>query len=213
MRKLYFLAVICLLAITITHAQIRKGSTFLGGDISASTQKSQTGTDPVLRQSGFTISPVFGKAIKDNLVLGGDLSYGHSKYDNVGSEQKINVYGAGIFLRKYKPLGSSGFFIFLQGRAGYRYLESTIDTWTTAYDQVKNHTINISAYPGLSYAISRKLHLETGFNNVVSVNYFTEKREIAGGTVTTVKNSGFSISSSLNNISNLYLGFRVLLGK
>jgi hypothetical protein len=213
MRKLYLALLTFLFVTTFVHAQIKKGSTFLGGDIGGSTQKTQTGNQEAFRQWGISLSPVYGKAIKDNLILGGDLTFAYSEYDNIGSEQRINVYGGGVFLRKYKSLGNSGFFIFLQGRTGYRYLQSKIEAGSVVTDRVKNHSVNLSMYPGLSYALNRKLHLESGFNNLISLNYYTEKRITTGTPDILNRNSGFSISSSLNNISNLYLGFRVILGK
>ncbi len=213
MRKLYSILLAFLFASTFVHAQIKKGSTLLGGDIGGNTQKTQTGNQEALRQWGISLSPVYGMAIKDNLILGGDLTFAYSEYDNIGSEQRINVYGGGVFLRKYKSIGNSGFYIFLQGRAGYRYLQSEVEAGTVVTDRVKNHSVNLSVYPGLSYALSRKLHLESGFNNLLSLNYYTEKRTTAGIPVIVNRNSGFNISSSLNNVSNLYLGFRVILGK
>ncbi|HKO79710.1 MAG TPA: hypothetical protein VJU78_04905 [Chitinophagaceae bacterium] len=83
----------------------------------------------------------------------------------------------------------------------------------TTYDETKQFTISVNAYPGISYAVSKKLHLETGFNNLLMVNYFHGKRE-TGNPVITYKAKGFNVSSSLNNAtSSLYLGFRLLIGK
>ena len=137
MRKLYSILLAFLFASTFVHAQIKKGSTLLGGDIGGNTQKTQTGNQEALRQWGISLSPVYGMAIKDNLILGGDLTFAYSEYDNIGSEQRINVYGGGVFLRKYKSIGNSGFYIFLQGRAGYRYLQSEVEAGTVVTDRVK----------------------------------------------------------------------------
>ncbi|MGK2864800.1 MAG: hypothetical protein ACSLE0_22910, partial [Chitinophagaceae bacterium] len=66
---------------------------------------------------------------------------------------------------------------------------------------------------GLSYGISRKLHLETGVNNLLSRGDFHDKSE-SRITGTISKTNGFNISSSLNNASSsLYLGFRLIMGK
>ena len=208
--KFYFLSISILFTI-LAQAQIKKGSIFLGGDIGGVTQKTESGSN-TSKQSGFFISPVFGKAIKENLVLGTDLLYGHNKYES-GGEQTISTYGIGVFLRKYKAIGSSGFYIFLQGRAGYRFTNNKLEGPATYVNVAKNHTASLSIYPGLSYAVSKRLHLETGFNSLVSVNYFTETAETGNPVTSSTKTSGLNISSSLNNISNLYLGFRVLLSK
>ena len=65
------------------------------------------------------------------------------------------------------------------------------------YDETTRSTIGVNAYPGISYAVSKKLHLETGFNNLLMVNYFHEMRE-TGSPVETYKTNGFSVSISLN---------------
>lgn len=208
--KFYFFLIAVLFSVLV-NAQIKKGSVFLGGDISAATQKTETGPT-TSKQSVVTISPVFGKAIKDNMVLGADLLYGHYDYEST-SEQKVDIYGAGIFLRKYKPIGSSGFYIFLQGRAGYRLQKNEVDANTPAVSVAKSHSVSLSIYPGLSYAVSKRLHLETGFNNLVSIAYSKDTQTSGNPVVSKSQSSGFSISSSLNNVSNLYLGFRVLLSK
>ena len=211
----YLLIVVGGLLSIESFSQIKKGAIFLGGDFGASTQKTQTNNLSPQKQFGFTVSPVIGKAVRDNLIAGIDLTYAYSKFDNVSSLQKIHAVGGGLFVRRYKNIGNSGFYIFLQGRLGYRYLQSRYETFgfPSGEDKVRNHTINIGFYPGVSYAVSKKLFLESGFNNILSLNYFTEKREIYNPSLTRVKSSGFNISSSLNNISNLYLGFRLILNK
>lgn len=70
MRRIFTLT-ICVLSFASLHAQIKKGSTFLGGNLGASTQKTKSADTAVNSQKGFLVSPVFGKAIKDNLVFGG----------------------------------------------------------------------------------------------------------------------------------------------
>jgi hypothetical protein len=52
----------------------------------------------------------------------------------------------------------------------------------------------------------QELHLETGFNNLVSLNYFTEKRTIKGRISLVNKTYGIGI----RNGSYLYVGFRVI---
>src|SRR5215213_1376453 len=120
MKKSILLLSLSFYFFSSVNAQITKGSIFLGGDIGASTQKSES-MSVLNKQSGFSISPVVGKAIRENLVFGIELSYAFSKTQYTDQEQKINSYGSGIFLRKYKPIGKSGFYIFLHGRAAYRH--------------------------------------------------------------------------------------------
>jgi hypothetical protein len=219
MKKFTFLFFIVSFIFTLTvNAQITKGSIFLGGDIGGSTQTTKRNGTKVGSQDGLTISPVFGKAIKENLILGGDV--GFNLYENNNnpnsttfSGQKNNSYGAGIFLRKYKPIGKSSFSMFLQGRVGVNYNSIEYSNPSSNFDKTKRYTVGVSVYPGISYTVSKRLQLETGFNNLLGLNYFTEKREVGGGFPYTDKTNGISISSSLNNLSSLYLGFRVLINK
>jgi hypothetical protein len=220
MRKYTLLFLFTTFSLTqAMQAQIKKGSVFLGGDIGGSTQTTKRNGTKVGSQDGFTILSVFGKAIRENLILGGEA--GFSLYNNknndlnpgTNSKQKNNSYQAGVFVRKYKLIGKSGFSMFLQGRLGFYYLSNEYSSSYQATDKIKRYTTGISAYPGISYTVSKRLQLETGFNNLLNLNYFTENREIGGSLGYTDKTNGIGFSSSINNISSLYLGFRLLLNK
>lgn len=200
------------------NAQIKKGAVFLGGNISGSTQKTKSNDITTNKQTVINFSPVFGKAIKENLVLG--VIVGYSIYDNkyptdTHIDFEADAYNAGIFLRKYKNIGSSGFYLFVHGGLGAQYMiqKQAGGPYLPSSDKLKRTSIGVSVYPGLSYAVSKKLHLETGFNNLLSLDYFHEKKQTSNpGSI--AKTNGFSISSSLNNAgSALYLGFRLLIGK
>jgi hypothetical protein len=198
-----------------TNAQVKKGSVFLGGDIGGSVQKTKSADITTNKQSGINVSPVFGKAIKDNLVLGVNAGFG--MYDNDyplnNGRNDSKSYNAGVFLRKYKNIGSGGFYLFVQGGLGATHFSQEQVNLYSSNEETKRFMIGLNAYPGISYGVSKKLHLETGFNNLLTLNYFNEKRK-TGSPVTTDKTNGFAISSSLNNASSsLYLGFRLLIGK
>ncbi|MGN6292126.1 MAG: hypothetical protein ACTHMV_05220 [Chitinophagaceae bacterium] len=209
---LVLIATVCI--VSVTDAQIKKGATFLGGDISGNTSRTKAADTVYSKQKGFTISPVFGKAIRENVVLGVDLIAMTSLNETGGgtSEQKNRAYGGGIFLRKYKQLGNSGFSIFAQGRLGVRFDRyETNSTNATYSDVTKTFNTTLSAYPGMSYTISKKLQLEIGFYDLLAINYASSKRTVTDSQVNEYKTTGFSLSSSLDNFSPFYLGFRLLL--
>jgi hypothetical protein len=213
MRKLFTLAILVVSFVSL-HAQIKKGSIFLGGNLSGSTQKTKSADTAYTSQNGFYVSPVFGKAIKDNLVFGANFDIGlfEDKSSGNANEQKQRFYGVGFFLRKYKELGSSDFYLFVQGNLNgdySRYKQSATPSWI---NDTKRYTVSVNAYPGISYAINKKFHLETGFNNLLSLSYWRETR-LSGFPAVSYKTNGVSIGASLNNLSNLYLGFRLLIGK
>lgn len=214
MKKLLSAVVAVLAFANFTNAQIKKGAIFLGGDISAATQTTKSPNQTSTKQNGVTISPVFGKAIKDNLILGVSAGVGlyNYNYDN-NNKSKETTYNAGVFARRYKNIGNSGFYLFVQGGLNSSYSKQTQQyTTTSPYTQeTRRFTIGLNAYPGISYAVSKKMHLETGFNNLLALSYLNEKRKVG---TTDYNTNGFSISSSLSNAtSSLYLGFRLLLNK
>lgn len=200
----------------LSHAQIKKGSIFLGGDISASTQKTKSAGNTTDKQTGINFSPTFGRAIKENLIVGASISFGFSEGENPANYDYDNdSYGAGFFVRKYKNLGTGGFYFFVQAGINGGYQKNKITSNISAYQEnIKRVTVGVNAYPGVSYAINKKIHLETGFNNLLSLSYFTEDRKSGQLISTSYKTNGFNIASSLNNANSaLYIGFRVLLGK
>lgn len=216
MKKFTLLFIVTTLIFRLTaDAQISKGSLFLGGDLGGSTQKTKSNGTIINKQEGLNISPVFGKAIKENFILG--INAGLGLYENntgaSTNSQRSKSYGAGIFIRKYKQISKSPFSIFLQGGLGVNYNSNENVSPFSNFLRTKRYTISITAYPGISYTVSKRLQLETGFNNLFSLNYFTEKREFNTGPSSTERTNGINISSSLNNLSSLYLGFRVLINK
>ena len=218
MRKIILAIISVSMFVCAANAQIKKGSIFLGGDIGASAEKTKSGELTIAKQNSLYLSPIAGKAIKDNLVLGVNAGFVLYKYDNSNSDNYIrsmDAYSAGIFLRKYKNIGTGGFYLFVQGGLGGSYIKQKLENRISAYlEETKRISVGMTAYPGISYAVSKKLHLETGFNNLLSLNYFHEKKEVSNISIITSKTNGFNIASSLNNATSyLYLGFRLLIGK
>lgn len=203
-------------AYTTSQAQIKKGSLFLGGDLSLSTINTKNAdAENISKQNGFNISPVAGIAVKDNLIAGVSLNAGFSENKNpYQAPQKGNLFGAGVFARHYKNIGKSGFYVFVQNGLGATYENQRYQKTTNVNSDSKNvktFSASLSVYPGLSYAVSRKLHLETGFNNLLSLNYSNSKNAYWNAPAT--KTNRFYLGTSLNNLSSLYVGFRVLIGK
>jgi hypothetical protein len=203
-------------AYTTSQAQIKKGSLFLGGDLSLSTVNAKNANDEnTTRQNSFNISPVAGIAVKDNFIAGVSLNAGFSENKNpYQATQKGNSFGAGVFARHYKNIGKSGFYVFVQNSLGAGYGEQRYEKTPDINndpEKVKTFSAYLNLYPGLSYAVSRKLHLEAGFNNLLYLNYSHDKNEYWN--TATTKANRFYLGTSLNNLSSLYVGFRVLIGK
>lgn len=201
-----------------SNAQIKKGSIFLGGNISFSSVKYNIELPQELtqKQRSISIQPLAGKAIRDNTIMGIYISFSYAQSDNINNSlaSKTNQYAGALFLRKYKSLlagfslfGETDLHFLHEGRTYYRSNET---------DNTKGPTIGISFYPGLSYAVNKKLQLETAFGQLFDISYTHEKRLVKGSDGRTNAKSTmnfFNVQTSLNNISTFRLGFRLLISK
>lgn len=201
-----------------SSAQITKGSVLLGGGISGSKSKTEDGSQGVNKSSAVVISPAVGIAVKNNSVVGLRLSYLHAKselsnvvYPNL---QEQNGYGIGAFYRRYAPLGKK-FYLFGEGAVYYNH-GSNKSEYTSAGSKSEqtNNAVGINFYPGIAYAVNRKIHLEVGLNNLVDLSYSKGKNEnTSAGTTTTTRSSGFAMSTNVSTSTPLSVGFRFVLGK
>ena len=214
MKKFITSLSLFLAVLPAAYSQISKGSILLGGGIGFGSYKSKTDIgNPETKKNNFLISPVIGFAIKENLIVGGDIVYGYGKNSNMPiSTQKTSNIGAGVFVRKYFPI-SSKFYFFGQGRLGGGYFETKTESQTNANTKFKGWNADIGIMPGVSVAVKKSFHLEAGFNNVANIGFQHGKGEtiISGNKVTTTTNS-FSFSSSLSTASSsLFFGCRWIL--
>ncbi|HTF29833.1 MAG TPA: outer membrane beta-barrel protein [Flavitalea sp.] len=205
--KILLLSVIALTSVS-AKAQILKGSTYIGGNFSVSSQRSEAEGQ---KTNSFYISPSIGKAIKENLIVGVSLNYLNSlyKYETPSRESRQTNYGAGVFVRKYLNLGSK-FYLFGQGSLGGNFSENKYSTGQGT--DMKSYSVNLNFYPGVAFEINRTFQLEAGLNDLFSVsyqhgNYYPDN--------STAKNkfSTFYASSALNSNNWLSVGLRVLLNK
>ena len=223
MKSFYFLTFSVLLC-SVARAQIAKGDIMLGGDIyySNSGSSSTSGTPTVTYANKYTdlgINPSYGKAIKDNLVLGVNITYNHyTNRDNSSNNSpeyntSSNGFGAGVFIRQYKPLGN-GFYLFGQAELDGAYSSGKLDdpTATNGYtkDDTKGYNFSLRLYPGIAYAINRRWQLETelaGFF-AITYNHSKETSGYAGQPDVNSNSHNFDVSSSLTGGNSFVLGVR-----
>lgn len=226
--SLFFAAGLVSLA---TQAQIKKGTILLGGNLMFYTQKT-TPDNPLqdyhTTQTNLSLNPSVGIAVKDNLLKGFELSYSNKRDEQAypqgnyftSSKIYVNNYGAGFFLRRYKYLGGR-FYIFMQGRLGGAYSTSKNEykeqSKPATSTDIKGYNISLGFYPGVSYAITDWLQLETGFQNLVYAQYSHQKQTdqvLTDGTVSTYKTNAFSLGTNLSNrLYGFVVGFRILLNR
>ena len=214
-RKLLLAFIISCYSFSVSIAQINKGSVWLGGSLGFYSTKNNNGQF-LNKQTNVSVMPSYGKAIKENLILGGLLNVGYSKAENVNGqgEQTLNTYGAGIFIRKYVQL-IKGVYLFGNATGAFDIMKSKQKSGQITYGKSDGWDAGISAVPGLSFKLNNKLHLETGLNSFLYIQY----GQINGSATqaqpldTKIETRTISAGASLNNLSDLFIGFRLLLSK
>jgi len=183
-RFLLSLVFVCTFMVT-TRAQISKGAVWVGGSIGYNESKQEpfgSNASPV-KSNTFTINPAIGTVVKDNLVVGINLLYGHTKSENDGTlETKSNTYGAGVFVRRYFPVISR---LYIFGDANAAFSSTKTDRTMPNYSNppasptikttAKSWIGSVGITPGIAFAVSKKFQLETSLNNLLSVAYTSTK--------------------------------------
>jgi len=201
MKKTLLLSIVAIVSASIVKAQIPKGSIFIGGQISGNTYKYKSSPYPhPQKQNSIVVSPAIGTAIRQNLIAGIDLTYAHSENDNgFNGLVKSNGLGGGFFLRRYTSLANR-FYFFLQERAGY-FHEKDESTSGSSTNTNQSNNFNLGLYPGVSFALTRSLHVEAGLNNLVLVNYSHSTNKQPGSPDQTSNNFNFNTSASGTNLT------------
>jgi hypothetical protein len=214
MKKFLLVSITFFFIVSLAHAQITKGSLLLGGSVSANTNETESGSTEN-KSNGLYIRPAIGLTVKENTVVGLRGGYSHSKtqYNGPYAEQKTYSYSIGTFVRRYLPLGK-GFYLFGEAGVDYDYLENSQPNGNDSKSVYKGKTFEADLYPGIAYAVSKKIHLEASINNLINLSYLTSKTEysyVGGQTVS--KTKGFSFGSNASSSVPLNIGFRFVLGK
>lgn len=189
----------------------------MGGGVSGYKNKSETASQEYTNSS-FAIHPAIGVAVKDNAVVGLRIAYAHGKTEQLNGTytnvQEQNIFSPGLFYRRYASLGRK-FYLFGEGGAYYSHGKTTNETKSLeAKSTQTSNTVGINFYPGVAFAVNRKIHLEVGLNNLLDFSYSSGKIEsVSSGTTNTTKTSGFAFSTNVSTTAPLSVGFRFVLGK
>lgn len=186
-----------------------------GGSLGVSTQKNEGDPNPSPSKSNsISFYPVVALFVRDNLALGVRGGYGGSTSTYMSSEQSVRNFSADLFARKYLPLGK-GFYLFGEGNVGYfRNKLESVSTGSTGSSSIITTGGAISAYPGVSYAVSRRLQLEAALNNLLNISYSSTRYVYVNGQPADLdRSSGFTAGVGVGNNIPLNLGFRLFFGK
>ncbi|RFM29929.1 outer membrane protein [Deminuibacter soli] len=215
MKQLLSVLLVLYLCTTASLAQISKGTLLVGGNLDLTKSNYSPALDSFsYKQIGIT--PAIGFAYSDNRVWGISLQYAYtdSRYDG----GKSNTYGAGLFLRQYKPLGH-GFNLLFHESAGISYTKLDISNRSDNIKTGINKTtvFNVAAALGITYALTPRWQLELLLNNLLRLYFASDKDAVLntdGSTAYTVKSNRYQINTGLNdsNLGSLSFGVKFLLG-
>lgn len=222
--KIFYLLISAVLFCPLVQAQIKKGDIVLGGNVGYSDQSSSANPFPANggKSDNLSINPSIGKAIKDNMVVGIDLSYSRYTYSSgapsITTSGVSNAYETGVFVRRYKPLGNN-FFLFAQTTFMVNYFHGTSNTpavnGNPGYENDdKSIGVGFQFYPGIAYAINRHWQLETELPNLFSASYNHSRfrTSTTGQPDQDGSSHSFTISSSLTGNNEFAVGVRYFIG-
>lgn len=216
------IAALCIISFKST-AQISKGSLFTGADVGGYKQKLYPGT--VHHPDILALAPVVGIALKENLLAGiqgffiVNNDFSKESYESVNIKRYERGEGAGLFIRKYKQMGQQGFSLLLQGQLSYMATRLVDETHfpdsDNTYIYAGRKSCGFGVSPGVSFAISKRMRMETGLNNLLLLNYYKEDQVFSKSGINPSERNvikGFGASTGLSDIgSSLYAGIRVIL--
>lgn len=207
-------AMLC--AAVTTKAQVSKGNTILGGNLGFSSNKQTDEAGNKTTNTYFSIAPSLGFVYKDNKVLGFIAKYAYAG-NGESSDLNTSSFGAGVYLRQYKPLGK-GFYVFAQEalNADFNHFRSVYASPDIIQDQ-KQANIYIAVNPGLAYDFSKKLQLEVlFFNNLLSAGYSSSNIKYETSDVYNdykISNFYAGTSSEVGLWGTVNIGAKIVLGR
>lgn len=180
-----------------TNAQYNKGAKLLGGSIYIVGQQSKY-EDPLqdVKTTSISFAPYLGSFYRQNRVAGVLASYGSNKRTNVPASQ---IFGAGVFLRQYFPIGKSAFSFFAHEQLAGSF-GKTYENYSGSNVKFKTSNITASIRPAIAYSIFKKLQVELQLPELISVGYYRNKP--SGAQNQSVADfSTFGIQSGFSNYS------------
>lgn len=220
MKKALHCTIACLFLAFAANAQVSRGTVLLGGSLGFSKTESVPELGYSTKYKSANVTPAFGVAIKENLVVGimpGFIyGYNESNHKTNGTVfsiyNKTNGYTLSTFLRKYYPVAKK---LYLFGDASINYGNNKLSQKNSSLNQTyfvtnKTNSLNLGLEPGLAYAFTIKFHIEAGLGNLLNIGFSNQKlRSSPDGDF--YESNNFNISTSLSSNLPLHLGFRFLL--
>ena len=209
------LLIITLFIFSLSNAQIKKGNLFIGGDVylSISNATNINANNENTRSSSFGFSPSIGWVTKDNLVVGATIlsNFTNNEYSPDGNNKSYRI-GAGIWMRKYLPIGKS-FYLFGNGMLAAQPVYSYNSNSIQPGNKESSFSIDINVVPGIAYQVNKGLFLEAALNNLFSLGYRRTIIEYQNANNTNSKGvaNSFGLSSGIGSSAPLQVGIRWMI--
>ena len=200
-QTLLLSTLISIFSLTST-AQIKKGSTLLGGQISFNRTDAGINTGQDLRSAVFHIAA--GKAYKENSVAG--LYAEYARFNAPGSFT-ADYYKAGFFYRKFHKLAKDFYFF---GEMGTGYMGSREKRFGINDVNIYQSGVELNVTPGLSYRVYKKLHLELSIPQLAGIHYTVSKTRSVPDNF---KQQAFGFNTNMTGtvLEAVGIGFRFVL--
>ena len=209
LMKRFLLALFALFIAAAGHAQVLKGTIFMGGQVG--TYTFNVPENQSLQENVAAVRPSIGLTIKQDLVVGLDFLSTHETIEGSTPQSKhLRDLGGGLYIRKYFTLGKN-FYLFGNGRFGYDYSKQAF-----AYPQQQSSVQSIyslSVYPGLAYAIKKWFYLEASLPSMLGLTYTKGNTTFTNSTQFTQHSSSLNFQTNLSAVSSISVGFRFAIGK
>jgi len=208
MKKNLLLIATAFCFVNISHAQISKGSVWLGGNLGFNTSN-----DYYTKSSAYNIYPAVGFAFKNNNVSGLELRFGGSHFESKYDTSKSTTKGIGLWDRQYWTI-IKRLYVFADFKGSY---DATKDDQGSAIGNSMHSTgwiVGLSASPGISFGVTKWFYLESGFNNLFYFNYNKKNNtSIDQSGKTTYDSHSASGGINLDGESAFVVGVRFLIAK
>jgi len=203
---------------SVAMAQTQAGSIFMSTSLSWNNTENtfpQTNSSGTLgsreeKNSNFSIQPMIGTFVSDNLALGIFANYEQTRNEVIYPEisysysNKMKAFTVGPFIRKFFPLNEK-FALYGQGNIGYNHRSTRYEPEVTGSifsTTSKSNGLMAALKPGIVFFASNKIGVDL---SVQGLQYSIGK----------VKNSSESFSDleAGFNLPNLNIGLNLYLGR
>jgi hypothetical protein len=200
-----------LLLLTVSLSAQEKGQLLIGGSLGFNKTKAVIyGLET--KNTNIYVTPSMGKFYRKNRVAGINLLYQHQSYN----DKNLNghYYGLGFFLRQYQPLGKSFYLFAEEGISGTKGSYSSLVS-SNSYSKSKEEYANIYFFPGIAYGINKRLQLEIGMPELITLGYYHFSSEFTDPLYDKNSRSYLYMNSGLSktNVGYLTFGMKWLITK